>query len=126
MIYPVDLNHDLNDIVMLKDRYGHQTDEASRKSFAKLSDYRDGGIFVADFSGSSGWERHPMGGTSCEGPSSSLGFHGGYVYCGTLTPDDPSTRVSVAGNEATIIDLPGGNRIWFVYSAEQAEPERGS
>lgn len=46
---------------MLKDRYGHPTDEASRKSFAKLSDYRDGGIFVAHFSGSSGWERHPKG-----------------------------------------------------------------
>jgi hypothetical protein len=73
-----------------------------------------------------GWERNPMGGTSCSGPSSSLGFHGGYVYCGSLTPEDASTRVSVAGNAATIVDLSGGDRVWFVYSEERADPERGS
>ena len=61
MIKAVDLTHDLKDLVLLKDRYGHPTDEASLKSFAKLSDYRDGGIFAAHFSGSSGWERHPKG-----------------------------------------------------------------
>ncbi len=46
---------------MLKDRSGHPTDEESRKSFAMLCDYRDGGIFAAHFCGSSGWERHPKG-----------------------------------------------------------------
>ena len=61
MINAIDLTHDLKDLVMLKDRYGHSTDEASLKSFAKLSNYRDGGIFAAYFSGSSGWERHPKG-----------------------------------------------------------------
>ena len=57
MMKAVDLTHDLKDLVLLKDRYGHPTDEASLKSFAKLSDYRDGGIFAAHFSGNSGWER---------------------------------------------------------------------
>jgi mannose-6-phosphate isomerase-like protein (cupin superfamily) len=61
MINAVDLTHDLEGLVMLKDRYGHPTDEESQKSFAKLSDYRDGGIFAAHFSGNSGWERHPKG-----------------------------------------------------------------
>lgn len=61
MIHVVHLNQDLKGLVMLKDRYGHPTDEESQKSFAKLHDYRDGGIFAAHFSGSSGWERHPMG-----------------------------------------------------------------
>lgn len=29
--------------------------------FARLADYRDGGIFAAGFSGTSQWERHPNG-----------------------------------------------------------------
>ncbi len=61
MIKAVDLNRDLQGIPMLKERYGHPTDEESRKSFATLSTYRDGGIFVAHFCGNSGWERHPNG-----------------------------------------------------------------
>ena len=46
---------------MLKERYGHPADTESRKSFATLATYRDGGIFATHFSGSSGWERHPHG-----------------------------------------------------------------
>jgi mannose-6-phosphate isomerase-like protein (cupin superfamily) len=61
MIKAVDLNRDLEGLPMLKARYGHPTDEESQKSFATLSDYRDGGIFATHFSGSSGWERHPNG-----------------------------------------------------------------
>ena len=61
MVQAVDLNRDLAELPMLKDRYGHPTDEASRKSFAMLSSYRDGGVFAAHFSGNSGWERHPNG-----------------------------------------------------------------
>ena len=61
MIKAVDLHCDLEGLPMLKGRYGHPTDEESQKSFARLSDYRDGGIFATHFSGSSGWERHPNG-----------------------------------------------------------------
>jgi mannose-6-phosphate isomerase-like protein (cupin superfamily) len=61
MIKAVDLHRDLEGLPMLKERYGHPTDEESQKSFARLADYRDGGIFATHFSGSSGWERHPNG-----------------------------------------------------------------
>ena len=61
MLKAIDLTCDLDGLVMLKDRHGHPTDEASQASFARLSDFRDGGIFAAHFSGSSGWERHPKG-----------------------------------------------------------------
>ncbi|ETX04471.1 cupin domain-containing protein [Candidatus Entotheonella palauensis] len=61
MIKAVDLNRDLEELPMLKERYGHPTDEESRKSFATLFDYRDGGIYAAHFSGCSGWERHRNG-----------------------------------------------------------------
>lgn len=61
MIKAVNLHRDLEGLPMLKERYGHPTDEESRKSFATLSDYRDGAIFAAHFCGNSGWERHPNG-----------------------------------------------------------------
>jgi mannose-6-phosphate isomerase-like protein (cupin superfamily) len=61
MIKAVDLHRDLKGLPLLKERYGHPTDEESLKSFARLADYRDGGIFATHFSGSSGWERHPNG-----------------------------------------------------------------
>ena len=61
MIKAVDLHRDLEGLPMLKERYGHPSDEESQKSFARLADYRDGGIFATHFSGSSGWERHPNG-----------------------------------------------------------------
>ena len=39
-----------------------ETPESDRKgAFARLADYRDGGIFAAKFSGESSWERHPNG-----------------------------------------------------------------
>jgi mannose-6-phosphate isomerase-like protein (cupin superfamily) len=61
MIRAVDLHRDLAGLPLLKERYGHPTDEESLKSFARLADYRDGGIFATHFRGSSGWERHPNG-----------------------------------------------------------------
>jgi mannose-6-phosphate isomerase-like protein (cupin superfamily) len=61
MIKAVDLHRDLAGLPMLKERYGHPTDAESQKSFARLADYRDGGIFATHFRGSSGWERHPNG-----------------------------------------------------------------
>ncbi len=61
MVNVVNIQRDLADLPMLKNRVGHPTDEESRQSFAQLYTYRDGGIFVAHFQGDSGWERHPKG-----------------------------------------------------------------
>lgn len=61
MIKTVDLNRDLDRLVMLEGRGAHTTEEEAQASFASLADFRDGGIFAAHFSGSSGWERHPKG-----------------------------------------------------------------
>jgi hypothetical protein len=72
----------------------------------------------------SGWERSMMGGTSCDGPSAMLGFGSGFVYCGLLPAGDATTAVSVAGHQATIVPLPDGDRVWFVFSDEQGEVER--
>ena len=61
MIKTVDLNADLNGLVLLENRGAQTTEEEAQHSFASLASFRDGGIFAAHFSGSSGWERHPKG-----------------------------------------------------------------
>ncbi len=45
----------------LHNRTPETTDEQAKDAFALLSDYRDGGIYIAHYSGNSEWERHPRG-----------------------------------------------------------------
>ncbi len=61
MIELVQLGRDLDDLVLLEGRGAHTTEEEAQGSFKKLADFRDGGLFAAHFSGSSGWERHLKG-----------------------------------------------------------------
>ncbi len=61
MIHPIDLNRDLDELTMLRDRGPHTTEEEAQASIAKLADFRDGGVFASHFSGKHGWERHPKG-----------------------------------------------------------------
>src|SRR5438270_5567320 len=61
MIAVIDLKAALGELKTLRGRTP-ETAEAEREgAFAKLSQYRDGGIFAAKFSGESAWERHPNG-----------------------------------------------------------------
>ncbi len=61
MIAVLDLRRGLDDLVKLEGRGAHTTEEEAQASFRKLADFRDGGLFAAYFSGSSGWERHLKG-----------------------------------------------------------------
>ena len=61
MIERIDLDRDLDDLVLLEGRGAHTTEKEAQASFRKLADFRDGGLFAAHFSGSSGWERHVKG-----------------------------------------------------------------
>ena len=47
------------DIVTFLERRTPLTD--TKGMFARVADYRDGGIFTGGFSGTSQWERHPNG-----------------------------------------------------------------
>jgi mannose-6-phosphate isomerase-like protein (cupin superfamily) len=61
MITVIDIKDAIGELKMLRGR-GPETPESERKgAFARLSNYRDGGIFAAKFSGESPWERHPNG-----------------------------------------------------------------
>ncbi|MEJ6477043.1 cupin domain-containing protein [Pseudoalteromonas piscicida] len=48
-------------VEFLKNRTPETTDEEAQNAFALLSEYRDGGIYVAHYSGYSEWERHVNG-----------------------------------------------------------------
>ena len=61
MITVVDLKAEPAKLKMLKGRTP-TTPEAEREgAFARLAPYRDGGMFMAKFAGTSAWERHPNG-----------------------------------------------------------------
>lgn len=51
----------LTRVKFLKNRTPETTDEEAKDAFALLSEYRDGGIYVAHYSGFSEWERHLNG-----------------------------------------------------------------
>ena len=45
----------------LSNRTPESTDEEMQDSVSKLSDYRDGAIFITHYSGNTEWERHSVG-----------------------------------------------------------------
>ena len=57
----VDIKSELSRKTFLAQRTPHTTAEEEARTFAKLSAYEDGGIFVGAFAGTSCWERHPNG-----------------------------------------------------------------
>lgn len=57
----ITLDKVLKTLTFLPDRTPHTTEEESEKAFARLSEYRDGGIFVGHYAGDSEWERHGQG-----------------------------------------------------------------
>ena len=58
MAQAYDLEEVLDTVTFLEGRTIH-TD--TKGNFARVADYRDGGIFTGGFSGTSQWERHPSG-----------------------------------------------------------------
>lgn len=57
----ITIDDEFSRVKFLKGRTPETTDEESKNSFALLSEYRDGGIFIASYSGVSEWERHLKG-----------------------------------------------------------------
>jgi mannose-6-phosphate isomerase-like protein (cupin superfamily) len=49
------------ELKFLEKRTPLTTADEAAGAFARLTGYRDGGVFVASFAGHSEWERHPVG-----------------------------------------------------------------
>lgn len=58
---PISLQQQLSTLKHLANRTPESTPEEREGAFAELSPYRDGGIYIGHFSGSSEWERHAGG-----------------------------------------------------------------
>ena len=57
----VDLKAEPAKLKMLKGRTPTTPESEREGAFARLAPYRDGGMFMAKFAGTSAWERHPNG-----------------------------------------------------------------
>ncbi|GAC21996.1 cupin domain-containing protein [Paraglaciecola arctica] len=57
----ITINEEFSRVKFLKNRTPETNDEETKDAFALLSEYRDGGIYVAHYSGFSEWERHLNG-----------------------------------------------------------------
>jgi mannose-6-phosphate isomerase-like protein (cupin superfamily) len=58
---PVSVPEAIANLQFLPDRQPSTTDEQAKDAFGQLAQYRDGGVFVAHWAGTSEWERHPVG-----------------------------------------------------------------
>jgi quercetin dioxygenase-like cupin family protein len=61
MITIIDMKAELAKLTMLHGRTPASTSQQKKESIVQLAPYRDGAIFASEFSGDSGWERHPQG-----------------------------------------------------------------
>jgi mannose-6-phosphate isomerase-like protein (cupin superfamily) len=59
--HPIAIADTIAELVFLPDRTPTTTVEQSEGAFRHLATYRDGGIFVGHWAGSSEWERHSAG-----------------------------------------------------------------
>ena len=57
----VSIENEFARLKCLSNRTPESTDEEMRNSVSKLSDYRDGAIFITYYDGNTEWERHPVG-----------------------------------------------------------------
>ena len=55
------IDDEFSRVKFLPNRTPETTDEEAKNAFALLSEYRDGGIYIAHYSGFSEWERHLNG-----------------------------------------------------------------
>ena len=64
---PVSVSDAIAGLTFLANRTPSMTDEQSRDAFRKLCAYRDGGIFVGHWAGTTEWERHSSRGRDRDG-----------------------------------------------------------
>jgi mannose-6-phosphate isomerase-like protein (cupin superfamily) len=58
---PIDVSAAFEGVRFLHNRTPHTTEQEAGDYFARISDYRDGSLFISHFAGKSEWERHPKG-----------------------------------------------------------------
>lgn len=105
MITIVNLKAELAKLTMMRGRSPLSTAAERQGAFARLAEYRDGGIFAAKFSGASPWERHPQGDELVQVVDGATTIH-------LMTADGPR---SLALNAGMAVIVPQGT--WHRFEA---------
>lgn len=58
---PITLSEEFNKLTFLSNRTPQMPEDEQNDAFGMLSEYRNGGVFIAHYAGNSEWERHPQG-----------------------------------------------------------------
>jgi mannose-6-phosphate isomerase-like protein (cupin superfamily) len=101
----VNLETELAKLRMLRGRTPTTGESERRGAFAKLAEYRDGGIFTARFSGRGPWERHQSGDELVQIVDGAAMMH-------LMTADGPQSLSLTAG---MIVIVPQG--VWHHFDA---------
>ena len=105
MITILDLTAELAKLKMLRGRTPTTSAAERQGAFAKLAEYRDGGIFSAKFSGRGPWERHQNGDELVQIVDGATTMH-------LMTADGPQALRLTAG---MIVVVPRGT--WHHFEA---------
>ena len=105
MITILDVNAELGKLKMLRGRTPTTKAQERQGAFAKLAEYRDGGIFTAKFAGRGPWERHQTGDELVQIVDGATTMH-------LMTADGPQSLILTAG---MIVIVPQGT--WHHFDA---------
>ena len=105
MITILNLKTELAKLKTLRGRTPTTSAEERQGAFAKLAEYRDGGIFTAKFSGRGPWERHQNGDELVQIVDGATTMH-------LMTAEGPQSLALTAG---MIVIVPRG--IWHHFDA---------
>ncbi len=105
MITILDAKAELAKLKTLRGRTPTTSAQERQGAFAKLAEYRDGGIFAARFAGRGPWERHQSGDELVQIVDGAATMH-------LMTADGPQTLQLTAG---MIVVVPQG--VWHHFDA---------
>ena len=105
MVTILNLKAELAKLKMLQGRTPTTSAAERQGAFAKLAEYRDGGIFTAKFAGRGPWERHQNGDELVQIVEGATTMH-------LMTADGPQTLTLTAG---MVVIVPQGT--WHHFDA---------
>ena len=102
-----DLRAELAGLTLLKGRTPKTSASAKARSIVRIAPYRDGAIFLAKFSGTSNWERHPQGDEIVQVVEGETILH-------LITPEGPRSFILSAG---MLVIVP--RNAWHKFESEK-------